>query len=313
MPHVPANKSTIVRSKSVDTKHLRGPLALLQRLSPGLAAWAVEPLFLSPQRHERPATEQAAFRSAERTSLWYRGRQLPLYSWGEGPIVLFAHGWEGRGTQVAPLLVPLTSAGFRVVAYDVPGHGEAGRGLVSVVDFGEVALAVARGLGTRLHAAVGHSVGGTALTMALAREPFSERLVVLGSPLHPRGFLAGFSQLLALDDHTHAALVRRLEARYQLPFEQLHAGESAALVQAEVLVVHDREDRDVPFAHGEELARSFARATLLPTEGLGHRRVLRDPGVIASIAGFLGQPTRAERLDQLLNRELFERETRLAG
>ena len=49
------------------------------------------------------------------------------------------------------------------------------------------------------------------------------------------------------------------------------------------LVVHDRGDREVPFEHGETLARSWPGARLMVTEGLGHRRILRDPEVVRAV------------------------------
>jgi pimeloyl-ACP methyl ester carboxylesterase len=55
------------------------------------------------------------------------------------------------------------------------------------------------------------------------------------------------------------------------------------------LIVHDRDDPDVPYAHGEEIARAWPGAELMTTSGLGHRSVLRDPEVIRRTVSFLGQ------------------------
>ena len=44
--------------------------------------------------------------------------------------------------------------------------------------------------------------------------------------------------------------------------------------------------RDFTFADGEALG-AVPGAELLATDGLGHRRVLRDPGVLAAVASFL--------------------------
>jgi pimeloyl-ACP methyl ester carboxylesterase len=56
---------------------------------------------------------------------------------------------------------------------------------------------------------------------------------------------------------------------------------------APALIIHDREDPDVPYAHGEEIAAAWPGAELLTTTGLGHRAVLRDPGVIQRTIAFL--------------------------
>jgi pimeloyl-ACP methyl ester carboxylesterase len=52
------------------------------------------------------------------------------------------------------------------------------------------------------------------------------------------------------------------------------------------LLLHDREDQDVPFSHGEELARAWPGARLMPTTGLGNRAIVRDPAVVRRAVTF---------------------------
>ena len=56
-------------------------------------------------------------------------------------------------------------------------------------------------------------------------------------------------------------------------------------------MVHDRADREVPYAEGAQWSRQLARAQLLTTEHLGHNRILAAPEVTASITRFaLAEP-----------------------
>ncbi len=55
------------------------------------------------------------------------------------------------------------------------------------------------------------------------------------------------------------------------------------------LIIHDRDDRDIPWQEGEAVARAWPHARFLRTEGLGHRRILRDPDVIDRVVRFLVQ------------------------
>jgi pimeloyl-ACP methyl ester carboxylesterase len=52
------------------------------------------------------------------------------------------------------------------------------------------------------------------------------------------------------------------------------------------LVVHDRGDGINAFADGQAFAHAVQGAQLLATEGLGHRKILKDPGVLAQVAVF---------------------------
>jgi pimeloyl-ACP methyl ester carboxylesterase len=54
-----------------------------------------------------------------------------------------------------------------------------------------------------------------------------------------------------------------------------------------MLVVHDRDDDLIGADQAHRIARAHeGKADLLITEGLGHRRVLADPAVVAAVLDF---------------------------
>ena len=53
------------------------------------------------------------------------------------------------------------------------------------------------------------------------------------------------------------------------------------------MVIHDENDRDVPWQEGAALANAWPGAQFVRTSGLGHRRILRDPDVIARVTAFI--------------------------
>jgi len=56
---------------------------------------------------------------------------------------------------------------------------------------------------------------------------------------------------------------------------------------AGMLVFHDRSDDEVSIVQAEQLAARWPNARLVISEGLGHRRILRDPDVIAETVAFV--------------------------
>jgi hypothetical protein len=62
------------------------------------------------------------------------------------------------------------------------------------------------------------------------------------------------------------------------------------------LIVHDLEDREVPWSEGERYARYWADARLLSTQGLGHNRIAGDETVIAAALRFLRGEAVGERV-----------------
>ncbi len=79
----------------------------------------------------------------------------------------------------------------------------------------------------------------------------------------------------------------RLEARVGRRFEELELIRAIGAARTPALVVHDRADREVDFSNAEALARAWPGSRLHATSGLGHRRILRDPAVLADVATFV--------------------------
>lgn len=285
---LPPYKSTTVRSIFMQLTPLG--LRTLGWLLPGAAARLAERMFLTPRRFPRPAWEQDALGTAQRSVISTPHGDLPVYSWGSGPLVLLVHGWEGRGSQLGAFVPPLLRAGYRVAALDMPGHGDAAPALSSANDFAEALVAVIGQLAP-LHAVIGHSMGAAATALAHSLTPFDARLVLIAPPRGPRGFLEMFKRFLQLNERTRAALERRLLQRFGRTVDSMDIALTGPGVTAMTLVIHDRSDQEVPFAHGQLYAVTLPNARLLATDGLGHRRLLRDPAVLASTLAFVSEAT----------------------
>ncbi len=263
---------------------VRVGLAALAAVSPALAGRAGARLFLTPPRHAPPRRERGALDGAEPFAL--RHGRLLLRGWtlGTGPAVILVHGWGGRSGQLAPIAHALATAGCTAVAFDAPAHGRSGGRTTSMVGFAEAAAAVARRFGAR--AAVGHSVGGAAVAFAASRG-LELRAAALVAPLRtPVAFVDQLAGALRLSPAVRNALDERIVRRIGLGFDEVDVARCAPRDPPPLLIVHDRDDADVPIAAGRALAEAW-RARLVVTSGLGHRRVLRDAAVIRWIVTFL--------------------------
>ena len=60
-------------------------------------------------------------------------------------------------------------------------------------------------------------------------------------------------------------------------------------LQTPTLVIHDRDDRQIPWSEGEALAAALPNAIFVKTEKLGHLRLLRDPEVIRRATRFAAE------------------------
>jgi pimeloyl-ACP methyl ester carboxylesterase len=259
-------------------------------LFPELASAVAERLFLTPPRPRDAAATALDLIDARSTILEHKRRHIAMWRWGsrDAPAVLLAHGWGGNAAQMRGFVFPLLSAGYRVIAYDQPAHGVSDGTLTGLPDFADVLAAVAAHHGG-VEAVVAHSIGGAATGLALAWGKAHFRKAVLVSP--PSDLL-GYSRRFArwhwIPEPVRGAMQAAIEERYGVRWEELELPRVAPrLSAAQALVIHDRDDRLMPWTHGAAVARLWPGARLLSTDGLGHHRILRDEGVTRAAADFI--------------------------
>jgi pimeloyl-ACP methyl ester carboxylesterase len=277
--------STTVRSPRAAPRTLRLALAASTAVAPALASYVGERLFLRPPRRRATPSDLAALAAGEPFAFASGGETIRAWRFGAGPAVLLVHGWGGAAAQVAPLVAPLVEAGCSAVAFDGPAHGASTGRLASGVALAGALSALAARVGAR--AAVGHSLGASALGWALAEGLALDAAVLVSPPRSVGAYFRRFSDALALPATLEEAIRARLRRRYGVAPEDFDLCRRTGDGSTPVLVVHDRDDREVPWADGEAVARAWPRATLSTTSGLGHRGVLRDAGVGASVASFV--------------------------
>ncbi len=215
------------------------------------------------------------------------GGAIAAWEWGAGPTVLLVHGWNGLAAQMAPFVAPLVVSGFRVVAFDQPAHGRSRGESATVVDLTEAVLTVAKSVGP-IYGVIGHSLGATASALAMGRGLAVERAVLLAPPAEVTHFIRGFGARAGLSPARVEGLLARLRQKVG-DLASLDVRRVAPEMRAKLLVMHDPKDREVPFAHGEQIAAAWPGATLVPLERLGHSRMLADKTTIARATRFIEQ------------------------
>ena len=202
------------------------------------------------------------------------------------PRVLLVHGWAGSGMQMRGLGDAVAAAGFDPVLLDFPGHGRAGGWRSTLPQFSRALHAAGARLGP-LHAVVAHSLGAVAAMHGAARGLSAERLVLVAPSPPPALFLSWFAGSFGLREALAQRMRERIERREGIDLAEFEPHWLGPRVAQPCLVVHDEGDRVAPFAAGRRLAQSLGSARLVPTQGLGHRRVLDDAAVAQAVAAHL--------------------------
>jgi len=297
-------------------------MGLLGRVAPSVAGRVAGRLFVTPPRFEAPAREKALLAEATPFPVYWRGLRLAAWAWEPVPAIreasgaagvgaplesadwiesvearrgpargtaLLVHGWGGRGGQLGALVAPLRAAGLRVVAFDHPAHGASEGETATLLDMAAATRAVAAACG-RIEVLLAHSLGGAAAALAMADGLAVGRAALLAPPAHPREATRRFAELLTLPEKALPALEREVVRRVGALYEEVEVPDKAARISTPVLVVHDTDDDEVPHEEGRSLARALPEGRFHATHGLGHRRILRDPAVVARVAAFVLGP-----------------------
>ena len=270
----------------------RAAFGAVQRAAPDLAARWAERIFCSPPR--RPISERMAawLRDGQRFDVIVgpaspRPRRVTAWTWGErGPGVLLVHGWGSRGARFVDLGGALHAAGHRVITFDAPGHGASHGRLSSGPEFARAAIAVAAAVGP-VSAVVGHSLGGFASALAMDRGLSARRAVFISPSANVNSYSAQFAALLGVTPPVMSTMRERLARRLDFSWSSMDVPAFAPNMRAPLLIIHDRDDREVRWSDGAAIASAWPGAELVTTMGLGHHRIVSDAEVIANVVSFL--------------------------
>ena len=266
---------------------LRLAIRLLGAISPALAGRWVYRLWFQPLRYPEPEREKEWRRTSQPLDVEFHGQRLAVDSWGAGPVVLMVHGWNGRGVQLGAFTPELVRAGYRVVTFDAPAHGRSPGRATNLPEVSEAIQAVARACGP-VHAIIGHSFGVACSIYAVRQGLKVNRIVAISPPNSVRGLTQKFFTALDVAPRAQAVFNRLFEKNFGADLWQRFSPEDLARgLEVPGLVIHDQDDTGVPWQEGAAVAQAWPGAEFVHTTGLGHRRILRDPDVIARAAAFI--------------------------
>ena len=234
------------------------------------------------------------FKRAYLTGTAYRDTRIRGYMWGNtGKIVLLVHGWESSSRIFESFVSPLLASGYRVMAIDGPAHADSTQKQTNMVDFGDALYKIVQRLEKSggVYALIGHSFGGSSLINMLYRRSTPgtlKKIVIIASPSRIDNIFSNFFQYLHLPERVIKEFKILMAKNFNLKIEDLKLENWVHdLSLDKVLIVHDRNDKIIPYKEAEALVQAWKKSRFLLTEGLGHNRIMKNPEVIDEIINYL--------------------------
>jgi 3-oxoadipate enol-lactonase len=233
---------------------------------------------------------------------------------GGGPTVLMLHGIGGGHLSFAPQVETLASAGYRAVAWDMPGYGHS----VPIEPYtfkglAESCIALIEGLKCDEVTLVGHSMGGMVAQEVVARRPqLVNKLVLCGTspsfgkpdgewqqdfirqrtaPLDAGKSMAELAEVLVPQMVGPGSLPEGVRlathcmglvpaATYRRALECIVTFDrraNLAQIRVPTLLVAGEHDRNAPPAVMKKMADAITHSSFLEMKGVGHLQNLEAP------------------------------------
>jgi pimeloyl-ACP methyl ester carboxylesterase len=209
--------------------------------------------------------------------------------------VILVHGWQSQAQFMNKFIEPILSKGFRVIAIDLPGHGKSSGHQFHL----PLAVSAMHAVLNKLGGAsmmVSHSLGGAVLATTLAGTLSAHpsvsvsKAVLISSPDSMNNIFNGFASTIGLGQHATDAFHKNVKRLTGRSTEEFDVSSQLQQLDADILLVHSTDDKEVPFSEATAIADANETYKLIPLTGLGHRRIIASDEVVELTVDFIGSP-----------------------
>jgi pimeloyl-ACP methyl ester carboxylesterase len=237
--------------------------------------------FFGPKSYPLSEKEKQYLQDGQRFEIKVNDQTVVYWKWGDGPAVIFAHGWNGRGAQFYRFFDSFINQGFSVIAFDGPGHGESEGKTSSYFQMTDTVRALIIHLKPeKIAGIVGHSFGASAAINALSKEKLNMPVVLIAPAIKLKEILQKTIKTHGVPLLIFKSLVAEYEHKYGYNFENDNPFNLLKTFKLKAFIVHDSDDPVTSAAISRQAANQYESISMITTDGLGHVRNLKDDLVI---------------------------------
>lgn len=277
-------------------KLIRFYFTLVSHLFPSLAVYSAHRLFHYPINSKRKNRNEIILPTAKEFDIpLYEDVTLQGYRRGDEnlPIVLLVHGWSTTSRSMTHFADILLKNNYQVISYDALRHGHSKGKFSDLSNWADSVHAVMKHIGP-VECIVAHSFGGLSVTVASKLGLETQKLVLV-APTHDIISVAdNFAKHLNIPPKIAQRMRTYTWDNNQTNFNKYGTNWydiAISKFHVPTLLFHDTQDREIGIEHSEQICKMWPWATLVTTEGLGHRIILDDAIVAEKMLGFIQMKT----------------------
>jgi pimeloyl-ACP methyl ester carboxylesterase len=281
------------RQKVISSNSIPRPIlfiaSTLQIVSTSLTVKFAKKLFTKPIKYKVPKREFDMNMNSKQELIHISAinKKIMTYHYGEfSKKVLLVHGWSGRGTQLVKIADRMLELGYSTISFDAPAHGKSPGNSTLMLEFIESILALEK-LHGPFEYAIGHSLGSMSILNAIKNGLDVKKAVLIGSGDSVNDILLDFVSKLGLKPTIAIKMRESFEKDFDDSMESYSSYVAAKNIKTPILLIHDKNDDDVPYTASENIHENLENSSIFLTKKLGHRKILGDEKVINQIEKFL--------------------------
>ena len=264
-------------------------LNILSFIAPSTAAKRAVSIFSKVRIKGIRTKEQTFYEEARKFEVKRDKEDLSCYELGnpDGKLLFLVHGWESNPGCFTLFLPHLMQ--YRIIAFTLPAHSQNRETHTNMYEGKDAFKLVLNHFEPQetFHV-VAHSLGSSVTAFALSETNYkADKLVFLSANTDIVQVFDDFQKLLGFNDRVFRLIAKRIEDKVGDKLEEMKVEDRLKQVSFnELLLIHDKFDKIIPFEKSETLSKKFDNSKLIPFEKIGHYRMLWNDKVLQEVLDF---------------------------
>ncbi len=273
-------------------KFIRLYYSIISAITPKYAAKKAFMLFQTVRIKTFKKREKALYEKGKHFKVAHTSQELDCYELGnpDGPLIFLVHGWDSNAGSLSKFAFQLAENNYNVVCLDLPAHAHATSQYTNLYDCKEAFMRLIEHINPQTpFSVISHSFGSAVVSTALANSPYEvDKLIFLTTPNKLIQIFKEFKKIINLGDNAFEKFLEKAYDIFEERVEEISVQEKIKTVQYQnLLLIHDKHDKALPYKNSVEIANSSKNTTLISFEKIGHYRMLWEQQVVDATLDFL--------------------------
>tara|TARA_B110001452_G_scaffold111903_1_gene92812 strand:+ start:545 stop:1390 length:846 start_codon:yes stop_codon:yes gene_type:complete len=205
-------------------------------------------------------------------------------------LVFLLHGWESNAGSLSKFAFQLSKNNFRVISFDLPGHGKYKSNYTNLAECGEAFTKVIEYIKpSKPFSVISHSFGSAVCTYTLSKLNYKlDKLVFLTSPNSIFEIFKDFKNMIGLSNDSFTYFVQKANLLANEEIKNINIDAKLKLIDfSKLLLIHDEHDKIIPIKNSEEIKKMNTENTqLIKYSKIGHYKMLWNDKVVEDTMSF---------------------------